>query len=39
MFWQRLLLLFLIGDTVSVVTLGPQRNAIEFAGKPMMAQH
>ena len=30
---------FLIGDTVSVTTSGHQRNAIEFAGKPMMAQH
>ena len=29
----------LIGDTVSVTTWGHQRNAIEFAGKPMMAQH
>ena len=26
-------------DTVSVTTSGHQRNAIEFAGKPMMAQH
>ena len=30
---------FLTGDTVSVTTSSHQRNAIEFAGKPMMAQH
>ena len=40
MFWQRgPTLTFLIGDTVSVTTSGHQRNAIEFAGKPMIAQH
>ena len=30
---------FLTGDTVSVTTSSHQRNAIDFAGKPMMAQH
>ena len=40
MFWQRgPFFTFLIGDTVSVTTLGHQRHAIEFASKPMMAQH
>ena len=40
MFWQRgPFFTFLIGDTVSVTTLGHQRIAIEFASKPMMAQH
>ena len=40
MFWQRgPTFTFLIEDTVSVTTSGNQRNAIEFAGNPMMAQH
>ena len=40
MFWQRgPTFTFLIWDTVSVTTSGHQRNAIEFAGEPMMAQH
>ena len=40
MVWQRgPTFTFLIGDTVSVTTSGHQRNAIEFAGKPTMAQH
>ena len=40
MFWQRgPTFTFLIGDTVSVTTSGHQRNAIDFAGKSMMAQH
>ena len=40
MFWQRgPTFTFLTGDTVSVTTSSHQRNAIEFAGKPMMAQH
>ena len=30
---------FLIGVTVRVTNSGHQRNAIEFAGKPMMTQH
>ena len=38
--WQRgSTFTFLIWNTVSVTTSGHQRNAIEFAGKPMMAQH
>ena len=40
MFWQRgPTFTFLIGDTVSVMTSSHQRNTIEFAGKPIMAQH
>ena len=40
MFWQRgPTFTFLIGDTVNVTTSGYQRNAIEFAGKPMKVQH
>ena len=39
MFWQRgPTFTFLTGDTVSVTTSSHQRNAIEFAGKPMRAQ-
>ena len=41
MFWQRgpTFTFLIVGDTVSVTTSGHQRNAIDFAGKPMMAQH
>ena len=40
MFWQRgPTFTLLIGDTVNVTASGYQRNAIEFAGKPMKAQH